>query len=161
VCVCVFNVGCKRMRVTRETGLFGSSRMCFDAIGEARATAERLALFGYGVLIGECFKLAMDRNNISPLFSVTRCEEAELAHDTGSTAVKVYRLVMQGQQAVQPLKVDAVSPTAALCRCAVLDTHRLGFRCRSRTSSTKVCLAMAATVRFTSRWKSKQTRCTQ
>lgn len=102
-----------RMCATRETGMFGDHRMCFDAIGEARSTAERLALFGYGVLIGECFKLAMDRNNISPLFSVMRCEEAELACDTGSTPSTVYRLVMQGQQAVQPLKVRVIAPYAA------------------------------------------------
>ena len=97
------------MHAISETGMFGNDRMCFDAIGEARSTAERLALFGYGVLIGECFKLAMDRNNISPLFSVTRCEEAELGHDTSITPPKVYRLVMQGQQAVQPLKVSVIA----------------------------------------------------
>src|SRR5690554_6064969 len=81
--------------------------MGYDAIGEARTNAERIALFDYGILLGERFKRTMDTNNISPLFSVTRCEEAELGMDLDAahSNSKVFRLVMQGQQAVQPLKV--------------------------------------------------------
>ena len=81
-------------------GFIGNERMCFDAVGQARTNAERLALCGAGVLLGARFKTSMDIANISSLFAVTPCTEFDQ-----NQGEQMYRLAMHGQETMQALKV--------------------------------------------------------